>query len=134
MRVSGPLEHAVTRRSREQLLDFRGEVACGGGLLQKLSGAGVSQEATLQLPAAHDASALREHVAALDAELAFPPVEAAAMSTLLSLLTAAPGESVRESEYMAREARAFLPLLEPSLGRRFAYLARTGARPPRDLA
>jgi hypothetical protein len=60
------------------------------------------------------------------------PAEAEAMQSLLDVITATPGAAICESEYMAREAHAFLPLLKPRLGPRFAHLAATGQRPPRD--
>lgn len=101
-------------------------------LANELVGTTAHAEALLELPPVSAASALEAHVARLDDALAFAPVEAAAMRALLAVLTDSLGQTIPESQYMAREAHAFLPLLKPSLGPRFAHLAATGQRPPRD--
>lgn len=120
-------------RPHDRTVSSRAELITSARVLLSQLPAAPLAEGILQLPAASDAAQLRAHVAQLDEELHFAAVEAEAMQVLLETLTAAPGQSIPESEYMAREARAFLPLLKPSLGPRFAHLAKTGQRPPRDI-
>lgn len=89
-------------------------------------------EALVHLPPSTAVSNLEDHVSQLNEELQFAPAEAEAMQTLLDLLKAHADSTLPETHYMAHEAHAFVPLLKPSLGPRFAHLAATGQRPPRE--
>ena len=119
-------QHDHTVPSRAEL------IPSAKALAGRLAGTRPPEEALIQLPTASASPELEAHVARLDAELAFAPAEAEAMQALLDVLAEAPGEALLETNFMAREARAFLPLLKPRLGPRFAHLAATGQRPPRD--
>lgn len=120
-------------RPHDRTVQSRSELIPGARtLLTRLAGTTPARDTLLHMPAVADMSELTAHVAELDNELGFSPSEAEGMQALLGVLTASAGGSILESEYMAREAHAFLPLLKPSLGPRFAHLARTGQRPPRD--
>ncbi|HKP58723.1 MAG TPA: enoyl-CoA hydratase-related protein [Polyangiales bacterium] len=129
--VEGRQTHLL--RSHDRTVQSRAElIPSAQALVHSLAGTQPERDAVLQMPAAAEMSELKNHVAQLDEQLGFALVEAAGMQALLGVLTASSGASILESEYMAREAHAFLPLLKPSLGPRFAHLARTGQRPPRD--
>jgi 3-hydroxyacyl-CoA dehydrogenase len=129
--VEGRQTHLL--RPHDRMVQSRAElIPSARALVSILAGTVPARDAVLQMPAVAELPELRAHVARLDEELGFAPVEAEAMRTLLEVLAASAGQSILESEYMAREARAFLPLLKPTLGPRFAHLARTGQRPPRD--
>jgi 3-hydroxyacyl-CoA dehydrogenase len=120
-------------RPRDRIVNDRSQlIPEAKDLARELVGTPPPTEALLQLPSASAAHLLKAHIAKLDEELLFAPAEAEAMQVLLGLLTATPGEQILETRYMAREAQAFLPLLKPRLGPRFAHLAATGQRPPRD--
>lgn len=119
-------KHDCTVHGRSELIPTARRLA------RSLIGTLESTEALLHLPPRTAVSSLEAHVDQLHAELAFAPVEAEAMRTLLDLLRTNAGSTLPETRYMAQEAHAFVPLLKPSLGPRFAHLAATGQRPPRD--